>query len=100
MEKPTMTQFDVSLMYRLFVTTAATAALFYGTASYTMFWGDRFLAPVHKGMTMTEVRRLVGDPKKIVFRTNEPTVWSYSPPWDDGVVYFDMNGFVSAVETD
>jgi hypothetical protein len=68
---------------------------------YSMTWSERFLRPVHKGMSQAEVRQLVGAPLKVVTRTNGTDAWYFTQSWfTDAVVYFDTNGLVSAVETD
>ena len=68
---------------------------------YSMTWSERFLGPVHDGMTQSQVRSLVGSPLRSVTRTNATDAWYYDRWWSsDAVVYFDTNGVVSAVETD
>ena len=67
---------------------------------YTFGWSERFLEPVHVGMTNKEVETLVGSPLEL--RTNNGcVVWSYTRSWSrDANVYFGTNGLVWAVETD
>jgi hypothetical protein len=67
-----------------------------------MTWGERLLRPVRAGMSQSEVRSLVGEPVRIVERTNGTVVWDYSkwPLLTDAIVYFDANRLVFAIETD
>jgi outer membrane protein assembly factor BamE (lipoprotein component of BamABCDE complex) len=71
------------------------AAFFY----YSWMWSERLLAPVHAGMTQSQVQSLVGSPpRKRSDATGE--TWDYTRSWSrDARVYF-TNGFVWAVETD
>ncbi len=75
------------------------AAIFF--AWYAMTWSERFLRPVHKGMTQNQVLAVIGSPLKTITRTNDIDAWYYSTSrWVDAVVYFDTNRIVSAIETD
>jgi outer membrane protein assembly factor BamE (lipoprotein component of BamABCDE complex) len=67
---------------------------------YAFMWSERFLAPVHRGMSQSQVQALVGRP--LHTRTNDwSEVWSYTRSWSrDANVYFDTNGIVWAVEMD
>ena len=68
---------------------------------YSMSWGQRLLAPVKKGMTMSQVRSLVGNPVTETDRGNGGTTWDYNRWfWTDARVYFDPSGLVLATETD
>ncbi|MBE2181361.1 MAG: outer membrane protein assembly factor BamE [Chthoniobacterales bacterium] len=63
-------------------------------------WSDRFLEPVHTGMTKSQVRDLVGAPPSIREKHGAET-WDFTRAWSrDARVYFDTKGVVSAVETD
>ena len=67
---------------------------------YAVSWSDRFLAPIHQGMTKAQVHSLIGVPLRM--RTNDSSeMWSYTRSWSrDANVYFDTNGIVWGVETD
>ena len=68
---------------------------------YSMTWSERFLNPVHVGMSQSQVRSLVGSPLNIINRTNSTDAWYYNRWWSsEAVVYFDTNRVVSALETD
>ncbi|MFN7138943.1 MAG: outer membrane protein assembly factor BamE [Limisphaerales bacterium] len=76
--------------------------LYLGVAFYSMTWGERLLRPVQPGMSQSEVRSLVGEPVRVIERTNSTVAWDYSK-WrllTDAVVFFDTNGLVTAVVTD
>ncbi|PYJ86178.1 MAG: hypothetical protein DME22_06255 [Verrucomicrobia bacterium] len=72
----------------------------FGGYYYSFMWSEWFLAPVHVGMSKSQVRALVGTPRRT--RTNDSAeVWSYTRSWSrDANVYFDTNGIVWGVETD
>ena len=70
-------------------------------AWHVMTWGERFLRPVHQGMTQSQVLAVIGSPLKKVTRTNNTDAWYYTTSrWVDAVVYFDTNKVVFALETD
>jgi hypothetical protein len=71
-----------------------------GWSYYSWMWSEYFLAPVHVGMSKSQVQSLVGSPPRT--RTKEATeTWDYTRSWSrDARVYFDTNGVVWAVEKD
>ncbi|MCW5557109.1 MAG: outer membrane protein assembly factor BamE [Verrucomicrobiae bacterium] len=80
----------------------AVLLLYVGFSVYSMTWSERLLRPVRPGMSQSDVRSLVGEPSRMVERTNGTVAWDYST-WQllaDAVVYFDTNSLVSAIETD
>ncbi len=72
------------------------AAFFY----YWFMWSEKFLAPVHVGMSKSQVQSLVGSPPHT--RTNAGAeTRDYTRSWSrDARVYFDTNSVVRAVEMD
>jgi|DewCreStandDraft_2_1066082.scaffolds.fasta_scaffold00015_21 hypothetical protein len=76
--------------------------LYIGLGICAMGWSERRLRPVRGGMSQMEVRRLLGEPVRVIERTNGTRVWDYGkwPPLTEARVYFDTNGLVLAIETD
>ena len=77
--------------------------LFVGFAAffwYSWTWSEKFLAPVHVGMSKSQVQSLVGDPPSRRTKDGAET-WDFTRSWSrDARVYFDTNGVILAVETD
>jgi outer membrane protein assembly factor BamE (lipoprotein component of BamABCDE complex) len=85
---------------KLIVGLVVLAVVAFAFLRYSWAWSEKFLAPVHVGMTKSQIQSLLGAARHI--RTNaEAEVWDYTRSWSrDTRVYFDANGIVSGIETD
>ena len=67
---------------------------------YSFTWGEKFLVPVHVGMTKSQVQSLVGPPPRTRDKGGAET-WDYTHSWSrEARVYFDTIEVVWAVEMD
>jgi len=67
---------------------------------YSWTWSEKFLAPVHVGMSKSQVQSLIGLPPHRQTSAGART-WDYTRLWSrDARVYFDTNDIVWAIEMD
>jgi hypothetical protein len=68
---------------------------------YAWDWSERFMAPIHRGMTMAEVRKHLGPPPAVRTYASDVEVRDYHHWWSrDAYVQFDTNKTVWAIDTD
>jgi len=66
-----------------------------------MRWSERLLNPIKNGMSMSDVRAMIGNPIDESDRGRGRMTWNYNKCFmTDAAVYFDENGLVEAKEYD